>query len=81
MKSFRLIVKTPEILDAIEWEITLNEMIQTHNEVSKTIRDFPESRLEEIFHDFGCSWGELIGWIVTHDTYHLAQIRNMGIII
>lgn len=73
-------VKTLEILDDIEWENTINEMIQTHKEASNIIKEFPESRLEEKFHYFSCSWGELIGWIITHDTYHIAQIRNMGII-
>jgi len=29
--------------------------------------------------EWGCPFGEAIAWMTTHDTYHIAQIRNMGL--
>jgi hypothetical protein len=68
----------PQQLTEEAWENTLVEMDIIHKQYLLTLADFDPEKLEEKM-TWGCTYGEAITWMTTHDTYHLAQIRNMGL--
>ena len=70
----------PEILSESAWEQTLTEMDTIHEAYMTALSAFDPVKLEEKM-EWGCSFGEAIAWMTTHDTYHTAQIRNMGLVI
>jgi len=53
-------------------------MNSSHNAYVAALRILPAEKLGEKM-AFGCTWAETIAWMTTHDTYHIAQIRNMGL--
>ena len=61
------------------WETTLATIEGIHNAYVTALRSFPEGKLGEVIEAWGCSWADAIAWMTTHDTYHIAQIRNMGL--
>ncbi len=48
-----------------------------HRFYMDALRSFPPDRLDEELEAWECPFG--IAWMATHDTYHVAQIRNMGL--
>ena len=68
----------PEAPTQEAWEKTLALMDSIHNAYVAALRTFPAEKLGEKM-AFGCTWAETIAWMTTHDTYHIAQIRNMGL--
>ncbi len=68
----------PNILTATAWEDTLAEMDAIHSVYIKELSELDAAKLDEDM-TWGCSFGEAIAWLATHDTYHIAQIRNMGL--
>jgi hypothetical protein len=68
----------PDLLSAAAWEDTLLEMDGIHAVYMKVLSAFNPAKLADKM-EWGCSFGEAIAWMATHDTYHLAQIRNMGL--
>lgn len=70
--------KLPDTLTAAAWETTLAEMDTIHAAYMKALSELDASKLDEAM-TWGCSVGEAIAWMTTHDTYHIAQIRNMGL--
>lgn len=68
----------PEERSEAAWFRTLSEQDEIHEAYMAALRAFPEKRLGEKM-VWGCAFGEAIAWMATHDTYHIAQIRNMGL--
>jgi len=68
----------PEESSEAAWSRTLSEQDEIHEAYVAALRAFPEGRLGEKM-EWGCPFGEAIAWMTTHDTYHIAQIRNMGL--
>ena len=68
----------PDQLTEQTWENTLSEMDAIHSSYLLALSEFDDEKLDEKM-DWGCSFGEAIAWMTTHDTYHIAQIRNMGL--
>jgi len=68
----------PEERSEAAWSRTLSEQDEIHKAYMAALRAFPEERLGERM-QWGCPFGEAIAWMTTHDTYHTAQIRNMGL--
>jgi len=71
--------KLPDELTQASWEKMLAEQDEIHAAYLAVLKDFPVERLGEKMEAWGCSFGEAIAWMTTHDTYHIAQIRNMGL--
>ena len=71
----------PELLELLTeqtWNNILVELDSIHNAYIKTLKEFDSTKLDEKM-EWGCSFGEAVAWMTTHDTYHNAQIRNMGL--
>jgi hypothetical protein len=68
----------PEVLSQEAWEKTLGLMDAYHNTYISALRTLPSGKLDEKM-EFNCTWADTIAWMSTHDTYHIAQIRNMGL--
>ena len=43
------------------------------------IRGLSDSRLDERMPEWKASYRRAIAWLCTHDAYHTAQIRSMGV--
>jgi hypothetical protein len=69
----------PENPSQEAWNETLAVMDVVHAAYIAALRDLPPGKLEEKMESWGCAWAEGITWMATHDTYHIAQIRNMGL--
>jgi uncharacterized damage-inducible protein DinB len=69
----------PEELSKSSWEKTLQELESAHRSYIEALKRFPSDRLEEEIKEWRCSCGKACAWMSTHDTYHTAQIRNMGL--
>ena len=55
-------------------------MLLAYHEASmKALRAFPESRLGEEMPTWEAPWGKVLAWLATHDAFHGAQIRSMGL--
>jgi uncharacterized damage-inducible protein DinB len=65
---------TPE-----SWAHSLDYAEAVHNAYQNTLETFDGNRLTETFAPWECTLGDGLVWVATHDTYHTAQIRNMGL--
>lgn len=61
------------------WQKTISLSDEIHEAYMRLLNGLTAEDLERQIEDWECSAGELIAWIATHDTYHAAQIRNMGV--
>ena len=68
----------PEILSQEAWDETIALLDGFHNAYVSALRTLPDGKLDEKM-EFNSSWADAIAWMTTHDTYHIAQIRNMGL--
>ena len=64
---------------ASSWEHSLRYAEAVHDAYQTTVERLEGPRLAERFELWECSVGEALLWVATHDTYHTAQIRNMGL--
>ena len=71
----------PPIPDVSEtaWRTALAYAEKVHDGYMQAVRDLDEARLTEAFPAWDCTLGEALIWIPPHDTYHVAQVRNMGL--
>jgi hypothetical protein len=44
-----------------------------------TLRAAPDSIFDEPMPKWGTTIGRVVIWLLSHDTYHGAQLRNMGV--
>lgn len=68
----------PEVQSAAAWQQTLAEQDVLHTTYIAALRAFPAEKLGEKM-AWGCTYRESIAWMATHDTYHTAMMRNMGV--
>lgn len=54
-------------------------LAELHDASMKGLRALPESRLAEAAATWEAPWGRVIAWLATHDAFHGAQIRSMGL--
>lgn len=73
--SFPLIEDTSED----SWQNTLAYAELVHDRYILALQDLTEAELKLRIEPWDCTLEEAIIWIPTHDTYHVAQIRNMGL--
>jgi hypothetical protein len=69
----------PEDGSEESWEGTLANLEAVHRTYIKALKAFPPERIDEELKEWRVSYGKACAWMATHDTYHVAQIRNMGL--
>lgn len=71
----------PPLVDtsAEAWTRALAYAERVHDAYVAAVRALDERLLESRIDQWECSLLEALIWIPTHDTYHTAQIRNMGL--
>jgi uncharacterized damage-inducible protein DinB len=71
----------PPVPDASEeaWKRALDYAELVHDTYLAALKTLDPARLGEPFPAWKCTLGEALIWIPPHDTYHVAQVRNMGL--
>ncbi|NNM54057.1 MAG: DinB family protein [Spirochaetales bacterium] len=71
----------PPILDVSPqaWSSALGYAEKVHEAFTVTVRGLDTSHLNDPFPAWDCTLSEALLWIPPHDTYHTAQVRNMGL--
>ena len=62
-----------------DWDKTLKDSDLIHDEYMQQLSSLAPEALERNVDEWKCPLGQAVGWIATHDSYHVAQIRNMGL--
>ncbi len=62
-----------------DWRELLAYLRTTHRVCMGAIRAMEPAKLEEQVPGWGISFSAGAAWLCGHDTYHIAQIRNMGV--
>jgi len=65
--------------DDAAWERDRALLRSLHDGCMTALRSFDESRLVEEMAAWKAPWEKVIAWLATHDTFHGAQIRSMGL--
>jgi uncharacterized damage-inducible protein DinB len=61
------------------WRAVLDYLKDIHARALEAIRKAPASKFDEPMPKWEVSIGEAVAWLCTHDLYHTAQLRNMGV--
>ena len=69
----------PDDVTEAWWASLLSNLDQAHRDYTATLRGLAEARLDDQIEEWKCSRRQACAWMSSHDTYHLAQIRNMGV--
>ncbi|OHE65425.1 MAG: hypothetical protein A2Z99_14380 [Treponema sp. GWB1_62_6] len=75
-KNFAPIPAPP---DDVAWKTTRAVLRRAHHEAMQTFRDASSEELDAMFSEWGVPFREAIAWLCTHDVFHNAQIRTMGV--
>jgi len=68
----------PEVSEEA-WTNALDYAELVHDAFLGALKSLDPERLAEPFPAWECTLGEALIWIPPHDTYHVAQVRNMGL--
>jgi len=68
----------PDVSEAA-WAQALAYAELVHDTYLAALKSLDPNRLGEAFPAWECTLGEALIWIPPHDTYHVAQVRNMGL--
>lgn len=68
----------PDVSEAA-WKAALDYAEEVHEAFLQAVADLDPARLGEAFPAWDCTLGEALIWVPPHDTYHTAQVRNMGL--
>ena len=69
----------PKIIDENDFEEIIEYSIMIHNKAMESINRLTTNDYDKKINEWDMSFKEAAIWICNHDTYHIAQIRNMGI--
>jgi len=69
----------PENPDKAAWDKLLADLEAIHNAGMAAFKSAPIEKLEEPMPGWKTSKGNAFAWVVSHDTNHNTQIRNMGL--
>ncbi len=61
------------------WRELLDYLRTAHRVCMDAIRSLPTERLTDTVPGWKTAFGPAIAWLCTHDSYHAAQLRNMGV--
>jgi hypothetical protein len=62
-----------------EWKRLLAYLERIHGVAMRGLRNYAASRWDEVLEAWGIPKGKAAVWLCSHDSYHTAQIRNMGV--
>jgi hypothetical protein len=65
--------------EAERWQAILEYLPVIHEVTSGAIREASPAKFAETVSGWTKSLGELVGWYLSHDSYHIAQLRSMGV--
>jgi hypothetical protein len=77
--EFKDFAAMPDDRTPASWIKTLDYIEMAHNLCMKMIRELSADVLEKIKPQWNISFGSIIAWMFTHDAYHAAQLRNIGV--
>ena len=69
----------PEVTDS-HWQDAIALSDSIHAAYMGLMDRLSAEDVEREIEEWECSVGQALAWIATHDTYHAAQIRNMGVL-
>ena len=69
----------PENLSMTEWVKVMDDLREAHAVYMDALAAVDLQRLRESLPAWNCTKEHAILWMTTHDAYHTAQIRNMGL--
>ena len=69
----------PADADVASWERLLELLSDYHARINTAAAALGPDELDVVFPLWRTTRRDLLLWYVTHDTYHTAQIRNMGV--
>lgn len=61
------------------YEAMINELVAFHDSVMAAVRSAPDEKLAEPMPGWKMPIGKALAWVISHDTNHNTQIRNMGL--
>ncbi len=70
---------TPAEPSEAAWAKDRALLAEYHEASMKALRNFPASKLDEEMPTWKSPWGTVLAWLATHDAFHGAQIRSMGL--
>jgi uncharacterized damage-inducible protein DinB len=68
-----------ENIDDEKWKSIIQYLKKIHEITMSAIKEVDSSKLENQIEEWDMSLDQAIIWVCNHDTYHLAQIRNMNV--
>ena len=69
----------PAVRDEAAWARDRALLRSCHEAAAKALRAMPESLLEAEMPSWKKPWKRVVAWYVTHDAFHGAQLRSMGL--
>jgi uncharacterized damage-inducible protein DinB len=69
----------PDTIDDRTWEETIEYLEEIHVKYIATLDNLDPSKLDEEYTPYETPYWKLITWMASHDLFHGAQIRNMGV--
>jgi hypothetical protein len=69
----------PPDTSAEAWESFLAYLRRVHAMAMRAIRESSDEAFDREMPEWGIPNGRAAAWLFTHDSYHAAQIRNMGL--
>lgn len=69
----------PEAQTEQAWQKAQTLLSKAHKAVMAAIAAMEDSKWVEIMPEWKIPYGQAVAWLFSHDTYHTAQIRNMGL--
>jgi hypothetical protein len=72
-------LKASDGFSETDWAYLVAWLQAIHSLASKSILEIPPEQLSSDMPGLECTLEEFLTWLITHDTYHCAMIRNMGV--
>lgn len=66
-------------VDAAAWNGLIAYLERIHGLTAALIRKLDAARAAETMPEWQIPYGRAVAWYLGHDSYHIAQIRNMGL--
>lgn len=71
--------RVPSPADDAAWKTTRAVLRRAHHAVMDAVRAASPESLDAVWKEWDVPRREAVAWLCTHDCYHNAQIRNMGL--
>ena len=71
--------KLDEVPTKAVWQKIIDDLIAAHHDYMKALEGLSDEKLDEEHKEWKIPHWQFITWMSSHDVFHGAQIRNMGI--